>query len=219
MSAAASTTALPFSYETCKKKSLPAVVAVSVTQWWLRKAEEDGVEIYVVDAEKVVIEARTTVPMTAGTDARLGIAPMDVKGKGFRTVSALRGADKFRSADIEEAVPAGIWGGAGLQAPDLTDPSSGLVRKVHTGYRLTPGAERETSASHAIEKEKLTYNTDVLTLNDREVNFQMVGHSTAIVQETPAETYFQYTGLNVSDIGPVAASALLQPRLLTYALS
>jgi|GEM_PF-3975726 len=225
--AAAETKALPISYETFKEKFLPTVCTVAVTQGLLRKAEENGVEIYVVAADQVVIEARTTVPITDGADARLGITPMAVKGKGFKAVSALRGADKFRAAAIAEAVPAGIWGGACKPAPDLTDPSSGLVRDVHTGYRLTPAAERITSASHAIEKDKLAYNTDLLTLNDREVSFQIVGHGAAVAAEMPAETYFQYTGLNVSDIRPVAdfgelsraARELLQPRLLTYALS
>lgn len=217
--AAAETKALPISYETFKEKFLPTVCTVAVTQGLLRKAEENGVEIYVVAADTVVIEARTTVPITDGADARLGITPMGVKGTGFKAVGALRGADKFKSADIAEAVPAGIWGGDGLQAPDLTNPSSGLVRDVHTGYRLTPAAERITSASHAIEKDKLAYNTDLLTLQDREVSFQMVGHGAAIAAETPAETYFQYTGLNVSDIRPVAGRALWQPRLLTYGLS
>lgn len=219
--AAAATTALPISYEAFKEKFLPTVCTVAVTQGLLRKAEENGAEIYVVDADKVVIEARTTVPITDGADARLGITPMGVKGRGFKAVSASPGAEKsmFRADPIEEAVPAGIWGGAGLQAPDLTDPSSGLVPKVHTGYRLTPAAQRITSETYAIEKEKLAYNTDVLTLKDREVSFQMLGHGQVVAEEAPAETYFQYTGLTIADIRPVADCELLQPRLLTYALS
>lgn len=217
--AAADAQALPISYQAFKEKFLPRVCTVSVTQGLLRKAEENGVEIYVVDAQKIVIEARTTVPITAGDDARLGITPMDVKGKGFHTASTLIGADRFRSADIEETLPAGLWGGAGLQTPDLSDPASGLLRNVHTGYRLTPDAERVVPETHAIEKEKLSYNTDLLTLKDREVSFEMVGYGVAVVQERPIESYFQFTGLHDSDVSLIDASRLRQSQLLTYALS
>jgi hypothetical protein len=217
--AAADTQALPISYEAFKSKFLPTVCTVSVTRGLLRKAVEDGVELYVVDAGMLVIEARTTVPITAGDDARLGITPMDLKGKGFRSASRVTGADRFSSADIEETLPAGIWGGVGLQTPDLSNPASGLLPKVHTGFRLTPRADRETSPTHAIEKEKLTYNTDLLTLKDREVSFAMVGHGMAAVQETPLESYFPYTGLLPSDLSPRAGQGLMQPHLLTYALS
>lgn len=217
--AAAENRALPLSYPAFKEKFLPTVCTVSVTQGLLRKAEENGVEIYVVDAEKLVIEARSTVPITAGDDARLGITPMDVKGQGFRTASTLTGAANFRSVDIGETLPAGIWGGAGLQPPDLSDPASGLLPEVHTGHRLTPGADRITSESHAIEKDKLAYNTDILTLKDRAVGFRMVGHGAAATLEKPVETYFQYTGLlDASDLSLVDVHELLHPQLLTYAL-
>lgn len=217
--AAAEVKALPLPYETFKAKFLPTVCTVSVTQGLLRKAQEGGVEIYVVDAEKVVIEARSAIPITNGDDARLGITPMDVRGAGFHSQHTLRGDDKYKPAEIRDAVPAGLWGGAGLQAPDLTDPASGLVRDVLTGYRLTPAAERVTSETHAIEKDKLSYNTDAFTLKDREVGFQMVGHEEVAVHDAPTETYFQFTGLHASDVSQVAGRDLRQPRLLTYALN
>lgn len=217
--AAAEVKALPLPYETFKAKFLPTVCTVSVTQGLLRRAQEGGVDIYVVDAEKVVIEARSTVPITKGEDARLGITPMDVRGAGFHAEFPPPSDDRFKSTEIRDAVPAGIWGGAGLQAPDLSDPASGLVRDVHTGYRLTPAAERVTSETAPIAKDKLAYNTDALTLKECAVSFQMVGHGEVDVQDTPGETYFHLTGLQASDVSPVAGLELLQPRLLTYALS
>jgi hypothetical protein len=211
--AAAEVKALPLSYEKFKEKFLPTVCTISVTQGLLRKAQEGGVAIYVVDAKQVVLEARSTVPITKGDDGRLGITPMDVRGAGFKSEYTLRGADRFKSAEIEDAVPAGIWGGVGLQAPDLTDPSGGLVRDVLTGYRLTPGAERVTLASDPIEKEKLAYNTDIFTLKDREVG------GAVDVQGAPNEMYFDFTGLHISDVSPLDGRELLQAPLLTYALS
>ena len=145
---------------------------------------------------------------------------MAVRGGGFKAEYTLSGNDKFTSAEIKDAVPVGIWGGAGLQAPDLTDPSSGLVRDVLTGYRLTPNAEREASPSHAIAKEHLAYNTDGFTLKDREVSFQMVAHDGgASVFETPDNSYCEYTGLNVADLSPITRDAWHQPQLLRYALN
>ena len=217
--AAAENRALPISYETFKTKFLSTVCTVSVTEGLLRKAKENGVQIYVVDAEKVVIEARSTVPITDGKDASLGIVPMDVRGGKFSAKYALSGDDNFKRVEIRDSVPAGLWGGDGLTPPDLTDPASGLIKDVLTGYRLTPGAQRITSETHEIEKENLAYNTDVLTLKDCAVNFEMVEHDPAAVEEMPTETYPQYTGLNISDISPIGARGLLQPTLLTYALS
>lgn len=213
----ASPSALPLQYETFKEKFLPIVCTVSVTEGVVRKAEENGVEIYVVDAEKVVIEARSTIPITAAGDERLGITPMDVRGKGFTAIHNLRVSDNFRAAEIKDAVPTGIWGGAGLQKPNLGDPASGLVYDVHTGYRLRPGAERETSESHAIEKEKLTYNTDAFTLIDRAVEVQMGEYGRVAIQK-PTESYFAYTGLHLDDISQIDADHPLPPNLLTYAL-
>lgn len=213
----ASPSALPLQYETFKEKFLPTVCTVSVTEGLARKAEENGVEIYVVDAEKVVIEARSTIPITAGVDDRLGITPMDVRGKGFTATHSLRASDNFRAAEIKDAVPTGIWGGVGLQKPNLGDPASGLVHDVHMGYRLRPGAERETSESHAIEKEKLAYNTDTFTLKDRAVTVQMGEYGRTDVQK-PTDSYFAYTGLHLADISQIDADHPLPPNLLAYAL-
>lgn len=216
--AAAEVKALPLPYEAFKEKFLPTVCTVSVTQGLLRKAKEGGVEIYVVDAEKVVIEARSTVPITIGDEACLGITPMDIRGGGFNSAFTLSGDDRFKRAEIKDAVPAGIWGGVGLQAPDLTNPGSGLVSDVLTGYRLTPGVERETSPSHAIDQEKLAYNTDRMTLPEREVIFQMAEDGDTSVFETPVNSYGEYTGLNVADISPIDIEALRESQLLRYAL-
>lgn len=216
--AAAEARALPLPFEKFKEKFLPTVCTVSVTQGLLRKAKEGGVEIYVVDAEKVVIEARSTVPITNGDEARLGITPMDVRGAGFASAYTLRGDIRFKSVEITDAVPSGIWGGAGLQAPDLTDPGNGLVSDVLTGYRLTPRAERETLTTNPIEKEKLAFNTDVYTLTDREAGFQMVEHGEVTVQVSPDETYFDYTGLLASDVRRIDGGRFPQTGLLTYTL-
>ncbi|MDX2029174.1 MAG: DUF6603 domain-containing protein [Blastocatellia bacterium] len=216
--AAAEVRALPLTYEKFKEKFLPTVCTVSVTQGLLRKATRGGVEIHVVDARKVIIEARSAVPVTKGDDARLGITPMDVRGAGFSTTFTLGGHDNFNRDEIRDSVPAGIWGGAGLQAPDLTDPASGLLRGVLTGYRLTPAAERESSPSHAIQKEKLAYNTDRYTLQEQEVTFQMAEDGDTSVFESPVNSYGAYTGLDVADLRQVDLNDIQQTQLLRYAL-
>jgi hypothetical protein len=216
--AAAEVRALPLTYEKFKERFLPTVCTVSVTQGLLRKAKEGGVEIHVVDARKVIIEARSAIPITKGDDARLGITPMDVRGAGFSATVTLGGHDNFNRDEIRDSIPAGIWGGAGLQAPDLTDPASGLLRDVLTGYRLTPAAERESSPSHAIQKEKLAYNTDRHTLQEQEVTFQMAEDGDTSVFEMPVSSYGAYTGLDVADLRQVGRNDIQQTQLLRYAL-
>lgn len=216
---AASNHPLPIEYKDFKQKFLSTVCSVNVKEGLLRKAtDESGRDVYVVDARTVMIEARSVVPLTNGRDKRLGIVPMDIRGKGFKTRFEVSHSDEFATTKLVDTMPAGIWGSEGLQPPDLTKSEKGLINNVWIGYQLKPSKDRESPESNPIDKEALSYNTDRFTLKDRAVDYGIVPDGESTATQQPIDLFEDFTGLQASQLHPVIRHELLESSILTYEL-
>lgn len=220
--------ALPISWDEFRSKFLQTqdkdsnpqdnVCAISVSNGLLAKARTvDGADLYVVDPMRVVIEAKSLIPITDGRDPRLGIAPMDLRGGGFAATHSLSGHENhFDQAEIRDTVAGGIWGGMGLQAPDPSGSSDGLIRDVLTGFRLTPSQGAQTAETHTIPRDSLAYNTDELTLAEQAAALHLVGAGQSRRFSAPKETYAAFTGLGGIDLTPINAHDLLTATLHAF---
>lgn len=197
------------------------VCAISVTSGLLATAKsKDGADLYVVDPKQVVIEAKSLIPITDGTNSSLGIAPMDIRNGGFTAAYQLSGHEKhFDQTEILSAVPGGIWGGTGLRAPDISGSSDGLVKDVLTGFRLTPSKGAQTSETHSIPRDSLAYNTDEFPLAEQATALRMVGAGQTQEFNVPENTFDAFTGLGGVSLMRINAGDLLTSALHAFELA
>lgn len=104
----------------------------------------------------------------------------------------------------------------GLQAPDPSGSSDGLVRDVLTGFRLTPSQGAQTAETHTIPRDSLAYNTDELTLAEQAAALHLVGAGQSRRFSAPKETYAAFTGLGGIDLTPINAHDLLTVTLHAF---
>ena len=93
-----------------------------------------------------------------------------------------------------------------------------LVKNVNTGWRFSAPKDEETSETHEIEKEQLSYNTDEFVLTDLISTLEMK----VIEQEgdftVPTHRFAAFTGLGETDLAAVEAQHLLHKTLVACEL-
>lgn len=229
--AGSSVKALPLAWDDFRGKFLQTndkdgkpqdpVCAISVTRGLLATAtSDDGTTLYVVDPKQVVIEAKSLIPVTDGKDPRLGIAPMDIRNGGFKASLTLCGHENhFDPAEIRSAVSGGIWGGAGLQALDLSGSADGLVKDVLTGFRLTPSQGAQTPETHPIPRDSFAYNTDEFQLAEQAAGLQLASAGQTRKFTLPKNRFEAFSGLGGIELVRISAEDLLTSTLHAFELA
>ncbi|QLQ05591.1 MAG: hypothetical protein HZY76_05510 [Anaerolineae bacterium] len=141
---------------------------------------------------------------------------MDLRGGGFAATHSLSGHENhFDQAEIRDTVAGGIWGGMGLQAPDPSGSSDGLIRDVLTGFRLTPSQGAQTAETHTIPRDSLAYNTDELTLAEQAAALHLVGagQSRRFSAQGDVRRVHRFGGI---DLTPINAHDLLTVTLHAF---
>ena len=224
---------LPVSWEDFGKKFLnikedaepkTGPVSMSVTEGLINKVGNT----YIIDPKKVVIEAKSLLPITEKTggiadygsrESSVGIAPMNVCGGGFKSKVKISGADSFDKTFIKDNVAKGIWGGNGLQKPDIGKSDSGLVKDVRTGVRLVPKPEKEAPPTKSVSKEKFKYNIDDFTMYDQLVDYQFTGSLEGTDFKKPTDNFFAFTGISDEQLKKVKTEDLSENEFLNFALA
>lgn len=220
--------ALPLGWEAFRQRFLQTadkdgnlrdnVCSVAVREGLLRKVQQGHEEVYVVDPTHLVLEAKSGIPLTDGTNPLLGVAPMDVRAGGYTAALKFTGSDDFTLAEIRDTVPAGIWGGAGLTAPNLAAGADGLVKNVLSGYRLVPTAGTATTETKTFPKDGFAYNTDQLPLAAPAAARAMQAAGLLLGRAVPLSNHAEFTGLEGVELTPVSPGMLLHEQVCAYAL-
>lgn len=220
--------ALPLHWDEFEKKFLktadkdgnlnPSVCTVSVTKGLLRKVKEGGIEYHVIDPKQVEVEMKSLVPLASENHPSLGITPMDVRHGGYTAQMTVRGIQNFDSDEIKDSVPSGIWGGKGLVQANIGSSDSGLVKDVMTGKKLIPKKDEETTETHEISKEGLSFNIDEFDLHDKSVKYQFKKLENTSY-ESPFDKFSDFTGFADIEIEPFDKEELLKSAVLCYELA
>jgi len=218
--------ALPIGWDAFQQKFLQdgkGVCAIAVTEGLINTVKDSDKEIFVVDSRKVAIEIKSVIPATGKKPSNsLGIVPMNVPGGRFSAELGInietKHQETFTQTEIFSAVPSGIWGNSGLQQADISGATDALVRNVHTGYRLTPGKERETSETHALPKDTFAYNTDEFLLLDQISVLEIVAAEDLPAFQVPENDYEEFTGLTAGDLVQAKAEDFLQSNIFVFDL-
>ncbi len=210
----------PISWATFRESFLPAkdaagndahVCGVAIAEGLLRTIKtENGDERWIVNPQTLRLITNSLVPATrakiagdatfdardyAATVSTFGVGPMALKASDLNTachtitvqcgVSAAN--DDFAYQPVFKKMPAALWGEE-LQ-PDLN--GNKFIENALTGFELTPAKPPLAAATHAIERNKLQYDT------------------------TPVESAFYFESAARFTVAPGDGKALIDQTILT----